>query len=114
MDDANAMTDEQLKKFIEQINGGRGDGSPASNSFDHWQCETCQTDAMEREPMFAHLREVHDIDAENTSASMNMTMHLDGRDWYQTNYAISLLDGRVNLSRFIRNERNADAMMRWA
>lgn len=40
-----------------------------------------------------------------------MTMHLDGKDWYQSNYEIEI-DGKKFMN-FVRNERDADDMMRW-
>lgn len=65
--------------------------------------------------MFAHLREAHGIDAMTTPAFQRMAMHLDGREFFQNNYAITFPDHPdVQLARFVRSERAMDDLMRWA
>jgi hypothetical protein len=81
-------------------------------SFDNWQCNECEGQpTFTHAEMRKHLLEVHQIDLKTAKGTQKMTMHLDGKDWYQTNYEIEI-DGK-KFARFVRNERAADDMMRW-
>ena len=81
-------------------------------SFDNWMCNECEGQPeFPHAEMVKHLKEVHQIDLKIAKGTQRMTMHLDGKDWYQTNYEIEI-DGK-KFARFVRNERDADDMMRW-
>lgn len=81
-------------------------------SFNNWQCNECEGQPQfPHAEMMKHLKEVHQINIKTAKGTRRMTMHLDGKDWYQTNYEIEI-DGKKFMN-FVRNERDADDMMRW-
>ena len=81
-------------------------------SFNNWQCDECEGQPeFTHAEMMKHLKEIHQIDPKTAKATRRMTMHLDGRDWFQSNYEI-VIDGKKFMN-FIRNERAADDMMRF-
>lgn len=79
-------------------------------SFNMWKCLECEGEPeFEHADMMKHLREVHQIDPKTAKGTKTMTMHLDGRDWYQTNYEI-VIDKKKFLN-LVRNVRNKHTRM---
>lgn len=78
--------------------------------FSDWFCETCKDGKVySLAEMLTHLKEVHGIDGKTTSATKHMTMHLDGRKWFQTNYAVNIAD--VKLTNAVRSRRSKNDPM---
>ena len=76
------------------------------NNFDIFTCQTCDPDGVTeytRGQVNVHLQETHGIDTKTTQAKREMLMHLDGRDWYQSNYR--WVFGEVVLINYTRNKR---------
>jgi len=100
------------KEVAEQLEKMAGQLQSKELFFDNWQCNECEGQpTFPHGQMVKHLKEVHQIDLKTAKGTQEMTMHLDGREWYQTNYEIEI-DGK-KFARFVRNERAADDMMRW-
>lgn len=80
--------------------------------FDVWFCLECEgTPEFERAEMMCHLKDVHQIDPKTAKGTRRMTMHLDGRDWFQSNY-----EWEINGMKFanqVRCERAKNDMMRF-
>jgi hypothetical protein len=74
-------------------------------SFNRYQCLVCEGHPQfEHVEMMKHIQEVHQIDPKATKFSRRMTMHLDGRDWYQSNYEWQ--HGDLVFAQYARNPRN--------
>lgn len=59
-------------------------------------CETCkQKDAMTLDAMKEHFRAVHQIDVTKTKGTREMVMHLDGTDFYESNYVWTFGDVKM-------------------
>ena len=75
------------------------------SSFNMWKCLECDGEPeFYHDEMMKHFREVHQIEPKTAKGTRQMTMHLDGRDWYQSNYEIDI-DGKKFMN-FVRNKRN--------
>jgi hypothetical protein len=80
-----------------------------------YHCMTCQG-----EPKFdgfpaikAHLMEVHGMDTSGMKAKKELIMHLDGIDYYISNYKIILGNG-IELHNHTETMRDEDDPMRGA
>jgi len=80
-----------------------------------YNCENCQTkDFFESwEAMKKHLVEVHKVDLKTAKVNREMTMHIDGRDYFASNYRITVLvDPPVVLTCTVKSmRRKNDPMM---
>ena len=75
--------------------------------FDVFICETCDPEGKveySRVQVGSHLLDVHGIDIKIVKCRRDMLMHLDGRDWYQSNYRYDFGSG-VTLINYTRNKR---------
>lgn len=78
--------------------------------FNAWWCETCGDGKEYSQPeIVAHLKDAHGVDAATTKGTKQMVMHLDGRSWFQTNYAVTIAG--VRLSNVVRCKRAKDDPM---
>ncbi len=81
-----------------------------ADSFNIWQCESCEGQPeFEQADFEKHLKEVHGIDPKDMRGSRSMVLHIDGRDWYQTNYEW-VIKGLAFLQS-CRNKRNKHTMI---
>lgn len=70
----------------------------------------CEGDPeFHHKPMMQHLKEVHGIDPKIARCSREMIMHLDGRNWFQSNYKW-IIDGKKFIN-FVRIKRNKNTRM---
>ena len=84
-----------------------------ASSFDVWKCMSCEGEPeFERPEAMRHMQEVHGIDTKTAKGSRKMLMHLDGRDWFQSNYEITI-NGLVFVN-YCRSRRAKNDMMRFA
>lgn len=98
----NEDTEKQVAKRMEQI---AIEMKKKEKSFNIWKCLECEGNPeFEHADMMKHMREVHQIEPKTAKGTKKMTMHLDGKDWYQSNYEIEI-DGK-KLINFVRNKRN--------
>lgn len=98
--------DETTKAAREQIKETKKEGT----SFNDWKCMSCEGEPeFGHVEMMKHLQEVHGFNPKTTKGSRQMTLHLDGRDWYQTNYRWEI-NGLVFMQ-FVRNARNKHTRM---
>lgn len=52
-----------------------------------WTCLACKENPdFEHKAMMTHIKDVHGIDPKNTKASRRMLMHIDGSDFYSSQY----------------------------
>jgi hypothetical protein len=80
--------------------------------FDVWFCQECEgTPQFERAEMMRHLKDVHQIDPTTAKGTRRMIMHLDGRDWFQSNYEWEI--NGMKFSNQVRCERSKNDMMRF-
>jgi hypothetical protein len=77
------------------------------NSYNVWTC--CGTQFTQPE-IVEHLKTAHKV--ESMAGKRRMTMHLDGQEFFQSNYEWTV--GDVVLRQVVRTERAADDIMRWA
>lgn len=76
--------------------------------FNFFICQTCDPDGKKEysfEEIVQHLADVHGIDTKTQKCKREMLMHLDGRDWYQSNYRLDFGRG-VILINYVRNNRS--------
>jgi hypothetical protein len=81
-----------------------------------YNCENCQTrDFLTgNAEMSKHMLEVHGIDTQKVMGRREMTMHMDGKDWYQSNYKFTFaVNPPVVMTYSVRCERDADDPMRF-
>lgn len=80
-----------------------------TENIHYFVCSTCN-DGLQMTQIQAveHLKSEHN--ATETKGNRQMTLHLDGRDWYQSNYQWTI--GDVQLLEVCRNKRRYDDMMR--
>lgn len=72
--------------------------------FDRWKCLECADEPeFESNDFVKHLQDVHEIKP-GTSGTQQMRMHMDGKDWYQSNYEV-VIDGK-RFMHLVRNKRN--------
>lgn len=64
---------------------------------DSWTCITCKTGAMTHKEMIDHLKNGHGLDPKKTTAQRKLRMHMDGTDWFGSDYDITITkdDGSV-------------------
>lgn len=84
---------------------------------DVFVCLTCKPEKVfdmfkDSAALKAHLADEHGVTPKDMPG--RVTMHLDGRTWFGTNYEFSTADGTVRLVRQIRSPRDRDDMMRYA
>lgn len=83
---------------------------PGEN-FDIWKCMACDGEPeFSQGAMREHLASVHGIDARTTQGTRKMLMHMDGRNWFQTNYQFDIKG--VTLINFCRQRRSRRDPMR--
>lgn len=52
-----------------------------------WQCPNCEGNPeFEHAAMMKHIQKVHGIDPKHVTGKRNMLMHLDGADYYSSQY----------------------------
>jgi hypothetical protein len=91
---------EAYKSGLEKMARSTKDKRP---QFNIWRCLECEGQPeMEHGEFVKHIREVHNIQPD-TSGTQTMTMHLDGRDWYQSNYAVTF--NGLKFENYVRNKR---------
>lgn len=84
-----------------------------------WTCMECPTGtSMQSKAFLEHLQTAHNAncDAKQIKASMRMTMHMDGSDWFSSNYEGEAIfpDGRkVKCLRYERTKRTGESAMYW-
>jgi len=75
-----------------------------------WLCSECNK-VIEDRDFLDHLRNTHKIDAVHARGTRNEMMHIDGYEYFQTNYRVEI-EG-LKFIHIVRNVRAADNMMRW-
>lgn len=69
-------------------------------------CQFCDGQTESFADFLAHVTTAHDITEAQVRASKGeMTMHMDARDWHQTDHAFALEDGRPLVLRSVRVAR---------
>jgi len=77
-----------------------------------FRCKTCATkDEYEKPAFMDHLKTVHDV-AENESFKRSMLIHMDGKDFFETQYLWE--HEKVSFIQCITCERDKDDPMRHA
>lgn len=83
------------------------------DEFNVFQCEGCKEQPQfDAKDLAGHLKEVHGLDVKHVRNKKTMVMHLDGRDFYQSNYRFDLIDAGFSLFQYVRNKRRKDDPMR--
>lgn len=104
-DDVNKAAREGAEEMAKQL-------KDKGLSFNTWVCRTCEGEpTFDHKEFIEHLKKVHNIDPKTAQGTRTMTMHLDGRDWYQTNYDV-VIEGLKFINQ-VRNERTRNDMMRF-
>jgi len=80
---------------------------PKDLNFDVWKCECAPEKEFDKAGMVAHLKEVHKV--EDLKGKGGMKMHLDARDWFQSDYEYTV--GGVVIYRSVRIMRNKHTRM---
>ncbi len=97
-EDAMKMAAEAMEKIAKQA-------QTKETSFNRWKCLECEDQPeFEHADMMKHLQEVHQIDLKTAKGTRQMVMHLDGSNWYQSDYKIEI-DGKKFMN-YVRNKRN--------
>lgn len=82
------------------------------NSWSIWKCLECEgRPEFEHADMMKHMQEIHKIDTKTAKGTQKMIMHLDGRDWYQTDYEVTV--NGLKFTHSVRLEREANDPMRF-
>lgn len=77
-----------------------------------WICLTCQPNPeLEQKEMMEHMRTVHFIDTSNTRGHRQMMMHLDGSDFFSSQFEWEI--GGLKFIQSTCNKRSAKDAMRW-
>lgn len=96
-DETNKLAKDALEQIAKQ-------SQTKELSFNRWKCLECEgKPEFEHGEMMKHIREVHNIQP-RTPGTSRMIMHLDGRDWYQTNYVVEI--NGLKFENYVRNKRN--------
>ena len=70
----------------------------------------CSPGVMNQKQFMEHLKTVHNIDGENIKGTRKMIMHMDGRDWYSSEYLWTLESG-VIFTQYCKNKRSKNDPM---
>lgn len=82
-------------------------------TFNHFICDSCKDAvAMELKEFKEHLASVHGIDATNFKGRKQMVMHMDGADWYASNFKWTL-EGGLIFHQHVQNARGKSDPMRF-
>lgn len=96
-EDAEKMAADAMEQIAKQA-------QTKETSFNRWKCLECEGHPeFEHGEMMKHIRNVHNIPP-STPGTQRMTMHLDGRDWYQTNYVVEI--NGLKFENQVRSKRN--------
>lgn len=84
-----------------------------AKSFDVWKCMSCEGEPeFSRGEVAKHALEVHGVDIKTVKFQREMLMHLDGREWFQSNYEWKV--DSMTLVNYSRSPRAKNDMMRFA
>ncbi len=78
------------------------------SEFNLWSCQSCDA-AIEAAKVNEHLENVHGI--KEMKGRKQMLCHMDGADWFQSDYEYTI--GDVKLNQSIRCKRNEEDRMYW-
>ncbi len=102
-EDALKAAGQEMTKMADEL-------QKTSLSFNRWKCLECKGEPeFEHADMMKHMQDVHQIDTKNAKGTKQMSMHLDGRDWYQTNYNVEI--NGMKFLNLVRNKRNKRTRM---
>jgi len=76
--------------------------------FNRWHCHECD-ETFDFQPFKQHLTEKHGIT--EMKGNRSMVMHVDGSDWFQSNYAWTI--GEKQFTQSARTKRSEEDMMYW-
>ena len=81
------------------------------NSYNIIKCLECKDEPeFEIRDIEKHLEEVHKIPAQLQKANRRMTMHLDARDWFETDYECEVAG--LHFIQFVRVPRRGNDPLR--
>ena len=77
-------------------------------------CMTCQDrPTFEAFDLFVnHLEQIHQVNVRAAEIDRQITLHLNGTNWYETHYDSTIIGYDVRFVSLFRNERGADDPMR--
>jgi hypothetical protein len=78
-----------------------------------WSCPNCKdTPEFDHAGMMAHMRDAHGIDTKNTKGTQRMLMHVDGSDFFASDYEWEINGLKFNQSTC--NKRDPQSAMYWS
>lgn len=77
-----------------KVNKMKTKNETTQTQFGSWYaCLNCKgVDGLSLDAMKAHLKEVHGFDVSGVKVSKKMLMHMDGADWFSSQYEITIKD----------------------
>ena len=75
-------------------------------------CNECKGKPMTQKNFMDHLREVHKLDPDKLKGHSKRLMHMDGKDWYSSEYLWTLESG-LTFNQYCRNQRSKNDPMRY-
>ena len=79
-----------------------------------YACQNCNSVGMEYADFVNHLKIVHGLTNLHIKVKREMTSHLDGRDWYQSNYRMTIPgDPEIIVLLSVTNQREKNDPMRY-